>query len=206
MIALANTNRLDVVRADTRLVVEQLHSPRSRYRHVEPGAHWAADNGAFSNFNAEAFQRMLRRLTPHRERCRFVAVPDVVGSAILTLELWGDRRALWPELAGWPLAFVAQDGCEGRIPWGSMRALFVGGAGDWKESDECERVVRAAKIRGLWVHVGRLNTPERLARFHALGAGQAGRLALGLLGFLLARAVVLRATRPAATVTGPPCA
>ncbi len=45
-----------------------------------------------------------------------------------------------------------------------------------------------------------------LAGFYAVGAGQALRLALCLLGFVLARALVLRFTRPPAPVMGPPCA
>lgn len=44
-----------------------------------------------------------------------------------------------------------------------------------------------------------------LAGFYAIGAGQALRLVLCLLGFAMARAIVLRVTRPPA-VMGPPCA
>jgi F1F0 ATPase subunit 2 len=56
-----------------------------------------------------------------------------------------------------------------------------------------------------------LRTAIVLAGFYAVGAGQPVRLGLCLLGFLLARAVVLRATRPTTTrstaaTTGPPCA
>lgn len=51
-----------------------------------------------------------------------------------------------------------------------------------------------------------LRTAIVLAGFYAVGAGQPVRLALCLLGFLLARAVVLRVTRTAAAVMGPPCA
>ena len=45
-----------------------------------------------------------------------------------------------------------------------------------------------------------------LVGFYAVGAGQAARLGLCLLGFVLARAIVLRATRPRAAAMGPPCA
>ncbi|WP_298829848.1 ATP synthase subunit I [uncultured Piscinibacter sp.] len=45
-----------------------------------------------------------------------------------------------------------------------------------------------------------------LAGFYAVGGGQAVRLGLCLLGFVLARAIVLRVTRPPAAVMGPPCA
>ena len=45
-----------------------------------------------------------------------------------------------------------------------------------------------------------------LAGFHAVGAGQPARLGLCLLGFVLARAIVLRFTRSPAAAMGPPCA
>lgn len=57
-----------------------------------------------------------------------------------------------------------------------------------------------------------LRTALVLAGFHVVGAGQPVRLGLCLLGFLLARAIVLRTTRPptdavAPRTTGaPPCA
>ena len=75
---------------------------------------------------------------------------------------------------------------------------------------------------GLWwtvQHAARSATPARwflgsvvvrsalvLAGFHAVGEGQSWRLGLCLLGFLCARAVVLRVTRPPAAAMGPPCA
>lgn len=45
-----------------------------------------------------------------------------------------------------------------------------------------------------------------LAGFHIVAAGQALRLGLCLLGFLLARAIVLRTTRAPPGAIGPPCA
>jgi F1F0 ATPase subunit 2 len=45
-----------------------------------------------------------------------------------------------------------------------------------------------------------------LAGFYAMDAGQPLRLGLCLMGFVLARAIVLRFTKPPAAVLGPPCA
>ncbi|MCQ9379893.1 ATP synthase subunit I [Methyloversatilis sp. XJ19-49] len=66
-------------------------------------------------------------------------------------------------------------------------------------------MVSAAPARWLFASLV-VRTAVVLAGFHAVGAGQAGRLGVCLLGFLLARALILRATRPAAAVMGPPCA
>lgn len=51
-----------------------------------------------------------------------------------------------------------------------------------------------------------LRTAILLAGFYVVGAGQPIRLGLCLLGFMLARGIVLRVTRPTAAVTGTPCA
>ena len=51
-----------------------------------------------------------------------------------------------------------------------------------------------------------LRTAIVLAGFYVVGAGQPVRLGLCLLGFVLARTIVIRVTRPAAPVMDPPCA
>lgn len=102
------------------------------------------------------------------------------------------------------------DNLSGALVW--MAALLAGG------------LLGVVFFGGLWwtVRRGALSpTPARwflgslvlrtaivLAGFYVVGAGQPVRLGLCLLGFLLARAIVLRATRPtaAAATTGPPCA
>jgi F1F0 ATPase subunit 2 len=45
-----------------------------------------------------------------------------------------------------------------------------------------------------------------LAGFYAIGAGQPARMGLCLLGFLMARVIVLRSTRRTPAVEAPPCA
>lgn len=51
-----------------------------------------------------------------------------------------------------------------------------------------------------------LRTAIVLSGFYVVGAGQPVRLGLCLIGFLAARAIVIRATRPTATAGEPPCA
>ena len=95
-------------------------------------------------------------------------------------------------------------------PWVWLGALLAGGA------------LGAAFFGGLWWTVRRgaaSATPARwfvgslvvrtaavLAGFYAVGAGQPVRMGLCLLGFLLARAAVVRATRPISAAMEPPCA
>ena len=41
---------------------------------------------------------------------------------------------------------------------------------EWKESDHAKHIVRAAKILGKWVHVGRVNGKDRFTAFEDWGA------------------------------------
>lgn len=150
------------------LPVEQLLTPLTRYKPQHPEARFAIDNGAYSNFRADYFRSLLERQRPRRDLCRFVAVPDVVGSARRTLEVFDGWKK---ELAGWPLALVCQNGQEHLpIPWDDISAIFIGGDTDWKMGLHSIACIKAAIALGKWVHVGRVNTPGRLEHFERLGA------------------------------------
>lgn len=124
---------------------------------------FAIDNGAFAGFDPKGFRSLLARERPRRERCLFVAAPDVVGSARRTLEVW---RQWEGELVGWKRALVLQDGIEDlEIPWPDLDAVFVGGSTRFKTSDAALACAHAAKALSKWVHVGRVNTPERMERW-----------------------------------------
>lgn len=144
----------------------QLITPLSRYRPWS--GMFGVDNGAFSGFNEKQFLSLLSRLKPHRERCFFVAAPDIVANARRTLDSFTYRWA--EELIPWPAALVAQDGIEDLpIPWPAIRALFIGGSTKWKLSNAALDVIRCAKLLGKWVHIGRVNTVHRMRYFTKLG-------------------------------------
>lgn len=149
---------------------EQLFTPLTRRRPQRPEQHFAMDNGAFSKFDAGGFCRMLEKHRDRRHLCRWVAVPDVVGDARRTLEVWSvwSKRA---EMDGWRKAFVCQDGQEHLpIPWGESDAIFIGGSTEWKMGPHAAACVKAAKAIGHWVHIGRINTPARYDYFKKMGA------------------------------------
>ena len=114
--------------------------------------------GRLPRFDGDGFRTLLEREREHRDLCRFVTVPDViaagragqaVGDASLTREVFDARSELFPYLAGWPLAYVVQDGQEAvPIPWRSVRAVFVGGSDGYKDGAHAAAVVKAAKLRG----------------------------------------------------------
>jgi hypothetical protein len=101
--------------------------------------------------------------------CKFVTAPDVVGDWQRTRELWD---AWQPELsAAWlPMAYVAQDGQPiDEVPWRSIAALFIGGTTEFKLSAEAEALGRTAKRKGLWLHMGRVNSRKRFDYARATG-------------------------------------
>ena len=148
--------------------VEQLLSPATRFLRQLPAAPFAIDNGAFAQFEPEAFRSLLKRESDSRNLCRFVAVPDIVANARRTLEVFD---AWHEELNNWPLAFVAQDGQEALpIPWSFVSAIFIGGTTSFKLSHAARDIIKTAKAIGKWVHAGRVNTPARFEYFESLGA------------------------------------
>ncbi len=124
------------------------------------GRLWASDNGAFTGFDEELFLRHLRRVQEHQATCLFVAAPDVVADYRATRE----RFPHWQREIrgmGFKVAYVGQDG-ETEVP--DCDCLFIGGSTDWKLSVYAERLCRQAKDRGLWIHMGRVNSERRILR------------------------------------------
>lgn len=128
---------------------------------------WAADNGAFTGFDEEAFLRMLHRNRWAKERCVFVAAPDVVGDAAATAKLFDEWEPVIRSL-GYPVALVAQDGLTRRaVPWDRVDAVFIGGSTEFKLGGAAALIIRRANELGKWVHMGRVNTAGRI-RYAAL--------------------------------------
>ncbi len=123
---------------------------------------WAADNGCFAaTFKESKWQAWLEKPHP-RSGCLLATVPDVVGdheSTMIRFRKWHEYvRSL-----RYPVAFVAQDGAnETNVPWSDMDVLFIGGTDSFKQGFGSGLLARAARDRGKWVHVGRVNSLKRL--------------------------------------------
>lgn len=134
---------------------------------------WGMDNGIFNappgEFDSGSFMRMLHRYHG-RKGCRFVAAPDVVGDGAATLARW----PFWAGVirgAGFIPALVLQDGMlVSDVPWRDLGAVFVGGFTEWKMGPQARDLMAYAKARGLWVHVGRVNSEERTWTIFQRGA------------------------------------
>lgn len=134
--------------------------------------HWAVDNGAFSDkWDALTWAEALAGIEPD-ERCLFAVAPDVYGDAGASLTL-GLQYAEGMRATGWPVAVVAQDGAEHlRWPWDEFDVLFLGGIRglvEWKESLGAEWLARQALSHGKSVHMGRVNTLQRMKRARLMG-------------------------------------
>jgi hypothetical protein len=136
------------------------------------GVPWAADNDCFQRFDPRGYSSMLDRLRGI-EGCLFVTVPDVVGDAHQTARQF-ERWWTAPRRRGFPVALVAQDGLEcltSWLPsvWPRIDAIFIGGTTTWKLGPSARNLVAEAKRRGLWIHMGRVNSARRIAYAREIG-------------------------------------
>lgn len=129
---------------------------------------WAIDNGAFTGLDVEAFMDTLRRFRG-KKGCLFAAAPDVVGDGYETLRRW----PFWSDViraVGFIPALVLQDGMlADEIPWPTVGAVFVGGTDEWKIGEQAASLVGVARARGLWAHMGRVNSYQRMNRAAVMG-------------------------------------
>ena len=130
------------------------------------------DNGAWSAhvkgipFDDDAFMLAVERWG---DRADWVVLPDIVGGGMLSLQL---SLSYLERLHGLPLMLAVQDGMTpetiGSLP-DSIGGLFVGGTTKWKLKN-AGLWSSYAKGRGLWCHVGRVNTMRRIALCQQIGA------------------------------------
>lgn len=151
------------------LIAGQLCTPLTNYANA--GGTFGIDNGAYSGLDRNAWFRLLAKHESHIERCLFCVIPDIVGNARRTDELYGlitrDERT-HPYAKKW--AYVMQDGHEDRwIDWNSIRWLFIGGTDRFKDSSAAWDIVKTAKALAIPVHVGRVNEIKRYRKYAELG-------------------------------------
>jgi len=144
---------------------------------IPDGAEYACDNGKFGKGwpGAERWYEWLCDTVDRygADRCLWAVAPDVPFDAVGTLTESLPWLAKIREL-GIPAAFAAQDGCEnGLIPWEQFDVLFLAGSTEWKIGPIAERLAREAKARGKQVHMGRVNSRQRLRTAEWFGCDSA---------------------------------
>lgn len=144
--------------------------------HVPPGCRIGADNGKFGKGwkGADAWWTWLASEVGRygADRFLFAVAPDVPFDAHGTL---AESTPWLPSIRalGIPAAYAAQNGSEhGLIPWGDLAAgdvLFIGGDTEWKLGPAARNLAAEARSRGLRVHMGRVNSHERLRYARDIG-------------------------------------
>jgi hypothetical protein len=140
---------------------------------VPEGVPVAGDNACFANPDTYSDERYLDRLS-HAEASRwlFAPAPDVVGDHAATVARSGPMLRRIRD-AGIKAAFCAQDGWdESTTPWDEFDALFIGGTTGFKFRGGRD-AAKAAKARGKWVHMGRVNSLVRLRAAASIGCDSA---------------------------------
>jgi len=126
------------------------------------GVPYGLDNGCFKRFDQKTWERMLDDCF-EQKMPKFACLPDIVGNAQRTIELFHEFEL---RTNGIPRALVLQDGINNiTINWSKISAVFVGGTDAFKISPEVFETCKAAKMLGKWIHVGRVNTIQRLAHW-----------------------------------------
>jgi hypothetical protein len=155
-------------------VLGQIATPAAGNR-VMADVDWIADNAVFAGRypGDDEYLAWLTERAQHAGRCRFVVAPDVVADAAATLAL---SAPMLPRIRalGFPAALVAQDGLEDLVvPWDTFDCLFIGGSTEWKLGPAARRLTAEAKRRGKWVHMGRVNSRQRLLYAAQIGCDSA---------------------------------
>lgn len=144
----------------------QLRTPLTAYG--LSGKLYGLDNGCFKRFESKTWRRLVKEAKEQDliDQPKFVCAPDIVGDARRTLEL---LNMFLDEIKPLPVCLVLQDGIGNfDINWNNIDAVFVGGSDAFKISSEAVNACKTAKYLGKWVHVGRVNTVERVKNWIGL--------------------------------------
>lgn len=144
----------------------QLRTPLTAYALSDKV--YGLDNGCFSKFEKKKWRRLVAEAKEQEliSQPKFVCSPDIVGDARRTLELFDQ---FYDEISPLPVCLVLQDGIgDFSIDWNRVDAVFVGGSDAFKVSNEAFNACKAAKMLDKWVHVGRVNTAQRVSNWMGL--------------------------------------
>jgi hypothetical protein len=149
---------------------------------LDAGYKVGIDNDGYQGVDFPVFERMLANIRkaitgeptlycepPTPRNLLWVLVPDVPRDAKATRERFD---AMHESMIDLPLAYAVQDGAADQgIPFDApnLRALFLAGSNDYKESREMADIAAAAKEQGLWLHGAPCNGERRARLFASLG-------------------------------------
>jgi hypothetical protein len=164
-IYLSPTNSIDPRYLDS---FGYLVSPRKTgvMSEVKNGALFAIDNDCFNGgLDITAWVQTLALYWPYRNNCLFVNPEDVLADYQATLKKFYEWLPLLKAL-NYRVALVTQDGLTpDNVPWADIDALFIGGTDKHKLGQEAGQLIAVGKEKEKWIHIGRVNSPERILKF-----------------------------------------
>lgn len=108
-------------------------------------------------------------ILPRTDKLKYVTIPDSVGNFEETIRLFDEWQPLLKN-EKLPLGFVLQDGMPiNEIPFDKFSSLFIGGSTEYKLSEETANIVRIAKEKDKWIHMGRVNSYKRIRYANSIG-------------------------------------
>jgi hypothetical protein len=140
-----------------------LNTPNS-WKNPPNGMPYAIDNGGYTAFSEKRFLACLRKAQRLPHPPIFVLCPDVWSCHDRTWALWRYYYPILRAVCDFPIAFAAQDGCSPAAIPSEADWIFVGGTDAWRSG----AIPQLISI-GRPVHVGRVNTLDRLQRYEELG-------------------------------------
>lgn len=144
-----------------------LHTPR--FLPFTHGKLWALDNDCFNDYAPDKIMKSLDASLLTHCKPLFCVVPDVVGNHDATMERYHQWRDEYTS-RNLAMALAIQNGATVQtIPFDDIGAVFIAGDDAFKYSSTIRDVVGEAQLRGLWVHMGRVNTVRRVKYAGAIG-------------------------------------
>lgn len=150
-------------------LVTPSHSMKA-YHFLLEHCSWGIDNECYlqqANFSFPNFLRSLEKMEHYAQKnLKFVVCPDVVGNHHATARQWEKYSGVLKKM-GYPLAYVGQDGLTA-LPDEDFDCFFIGGTNQFKTNPHTLQLCQEARLKGKWVHVGRVNTLSRLRYFSSV--------------------------------------
>jgi len=136
------------------------------------GVCWGADNGCYTAAERFSVERWLSFLEKWqgKGRCLFAVAPDVPFDMAAT---WERSKPFLPVIRelGYPAALAIQNGVDVHaLDWDTFDAVFIAGTKAFKTGGDAYEVIRAAKRRGIFVHMARRNSYKAVQEAFDLGA------------------------------------
>ena len=124
------------------------------------------DNDEFNGaFDEVTWRKRLLDCKSVAHNCCFILARDKVGDWKETVRRFYEYAPIIRE-CDYPVGFATQDGLvSDKTPWDEFDCLFVGGSNQHKLTREAGVLINEAINRGKWIHIGRVNSPDRMRKF-----------------------------------------